>query len=218
MASLEQVFQRLLDHFGPQRWWPADTPFEVMVGAVLTQNTSWNNVKPVLARLRDDELLSPAAMHRATEAEIAERIRSSGYYRQKSRRLKSLARFVMTRHGGSLEAMFSIDLGRLRSQLLSVHGIGPETADSILLYAGQKPAFVVDAYTARMMVRHQWIEPEADYHQIQSRFVESLPVDVALYNEFHALIVQLGKEFCRKQPICAGCPLEACLPPQGPRG
>jgi endonuclease-3 related protein len=214
---LYEVYQRLFQAFGPQDWWPGETPFEVMVGAVLTQNTNWQNVERAIANLRDADLLSPQALYAVAQEELEELIRPAGYFRVKARRLRSLVSFVVERYGGSLDAMFRTDLATLRTELLAINGIGPETADSILLYAGGLPAFVVDAYTHRVLGRHGWVGFDADYHEIQERLQDSVPQDVQIYNEYHALIVRLGKHFCRKrQPKCAECPLAELLPPGGP--
>ena len=164
---LKHVYRKLYQAFGPQHWWPADSPFEVIVGAVLTQNTSWKNVERALDRLREAGLLSATALYELPQEELAEAIRPAGYFRIKARRLKNLLEFIFTRYNGSLETMFETRLEKLREELLDVNGIGPETADSILLYAGQLPTFVVDTYTARVLKRHGWIEPEADYHAIK---------------------------------------------------
>jgi len=212
--SLREVFQRLHDAYGPQHWWPGESPFEIVVGAVLTQNTSWKNVERAIENLREADLLSPAALYDVPPEELAELIRPAGYYRLKAGRLRNLLKFIMDEHGGSLESMFAISLPTLREQLLAINGIGPETADSILLYAGGMPTFVVDAYTARVLKRHGWIEPEADYHAIQEHFESGLESDAELFNEFHALLVQVGKQHCRPTPKCEGCPLE-CLLPEG---
>jgi len=214
--QLQQAFERLLTRFGPQRWWPGDSPFEVMVGAVLVQNTSWKNVERALDNLRDAGLLAPRELYDLPQAELEELIRPAGYYRVKARRLRNLLAVLCERHGGSLDAMFSQDLADARAELLAIHGIGPETADAILLYAGKLPTFVVDSYTHRVLARHGWIGFEADYHQLQERIEEELPRDAALYNEYHALFVAVGKQFCRKVPLCAECPLAEMLPPGGP--
>jgi endonuclease-3 related protein len=214
---LTTVYRRLLDAFGPQHWWPGDSPFEVMVGAVLTQNTSWKNVERAICNLRKADLLDPRALHDVPLEELEELIRPAGYFRVKARRLRSLLDFLVERYDGSLEAMFETSLPELREQLLEVHGIGPETADSILLYAGNLPSFVVDAYTHRVFSRHGWIDFDADYHQIQDYIQDELPQDVPLYNEYHALLVRLGKDYCKKtNPRCAECPLREMLPPGGP--
>ena len=216
-SPLDEVYRRLFDAFGRQHWWPGESPFEVMVGAVLTQNTNWQNVERAIRNLRDADLLEPHALHDVPVEELEELIRPAGYFRVKARRLKSLLDFLVERFDGSLDAMFQTELTELRQQLLEVHGIGPETADSILLYAGGLPSFVVDAYTHRIFARHGWIGFDADYHQIQDYVQSSLPQDVPLFNEFHALLVRLGKDYCRKTgPKCADCPLREMLPVGGP--
>jgi endonuclease-3 related protein len=214
-ATLQQVYQQLYDAYGPQGWWPGETPLEVMVGAVLTQNTAWKNVERAIANLREADVLALARLHAVPHEELAELIRPAGYYRLKAGRLRNLLNFVMEQYDGSLKAMFATNLATLREQLLGVNGIGPETADSILLYAGNLSTFVVDTYTARMLKRHGWIEPEAGYHDIQEHFASQLPDDVQLFNEFHALIVRVGHHHCRRTPKCEGCPLQPLLPPGG---
>jgi len=214
---LPDVYRRLFDAFGPQRWWPGETRFEMMVGAMLTQNTSWRNVERAIGNLREADLLEPHALYAVPLAELEELIRPAGYFRVKARRLRSLLEFLVKRYDGSLDAMFQTSLSELREELLGVHGIGPETADSILLYAGGLPILVVDAYTHRVFARHGWIGFDADYHQIQDYVQGELPQDAPMYNEFHALLVRLGKNFCRKaSPKCAGCPLRELLPRGGP--
>ena len=216
-ARLQEIYQRLLASFGPQQWWPAEFPFEVVVGAVLVQNTSWQNVERAIRNLREAGLLEPHALAALPEDTLQELIRPAGYYRVKAKRLGSLLRFLIERYGGSLEAMFRTPADMLRNQLLAVHGIGKETADSILLYAGGQPVFVVDTYTHRVLARHGWIGFDADYDQIQEFFQGGLPEDPALFNEFHALLVRLGKDYCRKaEPRCANCPLRELLPDGGP--
>jgi len=211
-----QIYRRLFDAFGPQHWWPAETPFEVIVGAVLVQNTNWENVKRAIENLRQTDLLEPHALLAVPIEELEELIRPAGYFRIKAGRLRSVLRFLVERYDGSLEAMFRTPLNALRRELLAVHGVGPETADSILLYAGHLPAFVVDAYTHRIFARHGWIEYDTDYHAIQDYFQGGLPDDVPLWNEYHALLVHLGKHFCRKtRPRCAECPLSEMLPAGG---
>ncbi len=211
------VYQRLFDALGPQQWWPGETPFEVMVGAVLTQNTNWKNVEKAIRNLREADLLQPAALHDVPPEELEELLRPAGYFRVKARRLQSLLTFLMDRYGGSLDAMFATDPATLREQLLTLNGIGPETADSILLYAGGMPVFVADAYTYRILARHGWIEPEADYHQIQDFLQSRLPTDPVVFNEFHALLVYVGKHYCRKRAAqCESCPLRELLPDGGP--
>lgn len=215
-STLKQVFDRLIAAYGPRQWWPADSPFEVIVGAVLVQNTSWQNVRKAIDNLRRNDLLEPHALDAVPIEELEELIRPAGYYRIKARRLRNLLDFLVDRYDGSLAAMFRTGLSELREDLLRVSGVGPETADSILLYAGGLPTFVVDAYTYRVMTRHGWIGFDADYYQIQDHFHSGLPQDAALFNEYHALLVEVGKRHCRKRPICAGCPLADMLPPGGP--
>jgi endonuclease-3 related protein len=214
---LRDVYERLYHAFGPQHWWPGQSPFEVMVGAVLVQNTAWKNVERAIDNLREADLLEPHALAAVPEAELAELIRPAGYYRLKTRRLKNLLDFLIEEYDGSLDEMFASGADALRPQLLAVNGVGPETADSILLYACQLPVFVVDAYTARVLKRHGWIEPEADYHAIQDYFAAHLEEDVVLYNEYHALLVRVGHLHCRKTPKCDECPLREMLPEGGPQ-
>jgi endonuclease-3 related protein len=215
-SNLLQIFERLHAAFGPQQWWPGESPLEVMVGAVLVQNTAWTNVERAIENLRSAGLVSPTALYALSEKELSELIRPAGYYQVKARRLRNLLRLVIEEYDGSLDAMFATDLAALREQLLAVSGIGPETADAILLYAANKPTFVVDTYTHRILARHGWIGYEADYHEIKDHFESSLPADERLYNEYHALLVRLGKEFCRKKsPKCEACPLADLLPAGG---
>jgi endonuclease-3 related protein len=216
-TELMEVYDRLFAAFGPQHWWPGETPFEVVVGAVLTQNTNWQNVERAIKNLRDADLLEPRALYAVNVEELEELIRPAGYFRVKARRLRSLLELIVERYDGSLDAMFAVEMPELRRQLLAVNGIGPETADSILLYAGGLPSFVVDAYTFRVFTRHGWIDFEADYHRLQDLFLDALPPDARLFNEYHALLVHLGKHFCRKSnPRCAECPLREMLPSGGP--
>jgi endonuclease III related protein len=214
---LTEVYRRLFDAFGPQHWWPGESRFEMIVGAMLTQNTSWENVKRAIHNLREADLLEPRALYGVPLEELEELIRPAGYFRVKARRLRSLLEFLVERYDGSLDVMFQTALPELRQELLGVHGVGPETADSILLYAGELPSFVVDAYSHRVFARHGWIDFGADYHQIQEYVQGELPLDVPMYNEFHALLVRLGKDYCRKtNPKCAECPLRELLPAGGP--
>ena len=178
-----------------------------MVGAILTQNTAWTNVEKAIQALRENRLLTPAALSSIPEDELARIIRPSGYYHLKAGRLKAFVRFMMMEYSGNVETMKVEDLSRLRDKLLGVKGIGPETADSILLYACQKPVFISDAYTRRILLRHGMIENDSDYHSIQALFMDHLQPDVALFNRYHALIVNTGKTFCRRTAECAACPL-----------
>lgn len=209
-----RTFQLLLEHHGAQSWWPADSPFEVMVGAVLTQNTAWINVEKAIANLRAADALNCAAILGLGDAALAELIRPAGYYNVKTRRLKALCHFLDRRGvAGRPEALSGQEPpSALRSALLAVHGVGEETADSILLYALGHPSFVVDAYTRRAFVRLGLVGEDAGYAEIQAAFERHLPRDAALYNEYHALIVRLGKEHCRPRPRCPGCPLHAICP------
>ncbi|MCS7305194.1 MAG: endonuclease III domain-containing protein [Thermoguttaceae bacterium] len=213
---LQEVYDRLYAAYGPQHWWPAQTPFEVIVGAVLVQNTNWKNVERAIGNLREAGLLEPRRLAKVPLPELEELIRPAGYYRIKARRLRNLLELIVRRYGGLLERMFSRPLDALREELLGVPGIGPETADSILLYAGGFPTFVVDTYTHRVLARHGWIGFDADYYQIKDFFESQLEANVQLFNEYHALLVRVGKLHCRRQPKCSGCPLEQMLPEGGP--
>ncbi|MDA8124440.1 MAG: endonuclease III domain-containing protein [Deltaproteobacteria bacterium] len=210
--ALLDVYERLNDHFGPLHWWPADGPFEVMVGTVLTQNTAWTNVEKAIAALKARGLLSPEAIAGCDEETLAGVIRPAGFYHIKARRLKSLVRFFQEEYGGEVARMAAENLTELRDALLSVSGVGEETADCILLYACEKPSFVSDAYTRRILGRHRLIAQEATYGQIRNLFMAHLPQEVALFNQYHALLVNLGKHFCRKTPRCGICPLQGLLP------
>lgn len=207
--KLLEIYNTLYDRFGPQHWWPGDTPFEVMVGAVLTQNTNWGNVSKAIDNLKNGNILSFEALAALYVEELAAYIRPAGYYNLKASRLQNLLRFIEERHQGRLADFFEQDTAALRRQLLSVKGVGPETADSIILYAAGKPVFVVDAYTYRIMNRHGLAAEDDGYDELQDIFVSSLPEDAALFNEYHALLVRLGKDYCKKnRPLCSGCPLE----------
>jgi len=211
--ELSRYFETLFAALGPQHWWPARTPFEVIVGAILTQNTAWTNVERAIANLRRARLLTPAALERVPLRRLERLIRSSGYFRQKARKLKEFVRFLRRDFSGSLARMFRTPTAELRERLLAVHGIGPETADSILLYAGGHPVFVVDAYTHRILERHALASEKPRYESVRALFEASLPPDPAVYNEFHGLIVHVGKHWCRtRQPRCHECPLQPFLP------
>jgi len=205
---LLKIYNSLYDYFGPLNWWPGATPFEVMLGAVLTQNTAWRNVEKAINNLKKENLLEPRKLYRINQEELAQLIKPSGYYNIKARRLKNFINLFVNDFEGSAEKMFSGDSRELRKKLLKVNGIGPETADSILLYAGRKPFFVVDAYTKRIFSRHKLISEDASYHQIQEFFIKNLDRNVKLFNEFHAQIVMLGKTVCTsRNPDCAKCPI-----------
>ena len=207
-SDLLAIFRRLYKHFGPLRWWPAETPFEIMVGAILTQNTAWTNVEKAIAGLKGAGLLEPEALLAADPDLVRRLIRPSGYYNQKTERILDFARFLLDKPGrGSIAALAREDTAALRRRLLALRGIGPETADSILLYALGHPVFVIDAYTRRIFSRLGLISPAAGYGEIQEYFTRRLPADRKLYNEFHAQIVYLGKDYCRRRPRCEACPL-----------
>ena len=213
LAALPRYYDALFTAHGPQHWWPGRTAFEVIVGAILTQNTSWTNVEIAIRNLRHEKLLTPRAIENTSLARLARLVRSSGYFRQKAKKLKCFVRFLRSEYAGSLTRMFRTPTAVLREKLLAVHGIGPETADSILLYAGKHPVFVVDAYTRRMLERHGLAAPTQRYEEIRQLFERALPSDAPLYNEFHALIVRIGKEYCRTHnPRCTECPLHSFLP------
>ncbi len=208
---LDEYFNSLFTAFGPQHWWPGRTPFEVVVGAILTQNTSWKNVELAIANLRRARLLTPSAIEKIPIGKLQQAVRPSGYFRQKARKLKAFCAFLRFEYRGSLKRMFAQSIPILREKLLGVFGIGPETADSILLYAGGHPVFVVDAYTKRMLSRHGWIRGDAKYDDVRWIFERQFPGNGARFSEFHALIVQAAKRFCRAKPSCDACPLERYL-------
>ena len=204
-----EIHARLLAYFGPQHWWPGDSPFEIAVGAILTQNTSWQNVEKAIANLKAAGFLSCTAMSSLPPEVLADLIRPAGYFNIKARRLGNLLGMVSQQYAGDFDRMLLEDTETLRERLLGVKGIGPETADSILLYAANRPIFVIDAYTHRLLVRHHFIDEDTDYHSMQALFTDVLPADSDLFNEFHALIVRTGKEFCKKtKPLCSLCPLD----------
>jgi len=208
---IQQCYEALLAHFGEQHWWPARTRLEMMLGAILTQNTAWTNVKKAISNLRKNGLLNYRALENATQEQIANCIRPAGYYNQKSLYIKEIITVLRERFDGSLNRLFLLDTPTLRQELLSWKGIGPETADSILLYAGKRPVFVVDAYTKRVCFRHGWCGEKTNYDLVAKLFTSKLPVDAHIYNEYHALIVRLCKEFCNSKPKCEGCPLQIFL-------
>ncbi|MHC4213003.1 MAG: endonuclease III domain-containing protein [Planctomycetota bacterium] len=190
--ALNEIYQLLFDRFGPQHWWPGESQLEIMVGAILTQNTNWTNVEKAIANLKSAQLL----------------IRPAGYFNVKAKRLKNFFDWLFDNYNGNIGEFEGVDTHTLRAELLSVKGIGQETADSILLYALEREVFVIDTYTARVTVRHGLIEPDADYSQLQDLFESNLPDDRQLFNEYHALLVRVGKEYCKPKARCPDCPLE----------
>jgi len=205
---LTEIYQLLFQRFGPQHWWPGQTQFEIITGAILTQNTNWGNVEKAIVNLRAAELLTPKKLHDIKVSSLAELIRPAGYYNIKAKRLKNFANWLFENYNGQLKELEKADTERLRTELLAVKGIGRETADSILLYALNRCVFVVDAYTARVVFRHELIGPGAGYEEIRELFESNLPGETKLFNEYHALLVRVGKEFCRPKARCSGCPLE----------
>jgi endonuclease III related protein len=205
--KLMEMFNLMLDRFGSQHWWPGDTELEMMVGAILTQNTSWKNVDKAIANLKNKDLLDIERLHSISPAALAEEIRPAGYFNIKSVRLKNLINFLVEQYAGDMSRFLSDETEALREGLLSVKGVGPETADSILLYAVRRPVFVIDAYTYRILHRHGLIEDQVTYDELKELFESNLPADEGLFNEFHALIVRTAKEFCKGKPLCEACPL-----------
>jgi endonuclease-3 related protein len=206
---LIQIYDILFNSFGPQHWWPGDSPFEIIVGAVLTQNTNWSNVEKAINNIKQAQCLSPEALYTMDDTDLADLIRPAGYFRVKAGRLKHLLQWLFDNFNGQLHHVESLSTEILRESLLSVKGIGPETADSILLYAFERPVFVVDTYTARIMTRHKLITPPFDYHDLQDLFQTNLDNNVTLYNEYHALLVCIGKDYCKPKAKCADCPLNS---------
>jgi len=209
-GALHALYQALLDTYGPQSWWPAESAFEVVVGAVLTQNTAWSNVEKAIDRLKTKGLLSLQALLGSDQALLAETIRPSGYFNTKAKRLRNLCRFLDC-HGG-LEAFARLSLDEQRSGLLTVNGVGPETADDILLYALQRPVFVIDTYTRRLLCRFGLAQGDESYEELRAAFERTLPLSVELYQQYHALIVMHAKASCHKTPACDRCALWSICP------
>lgn len=202
-----EIYNVLSAYYGPTGWWPGDSPFEIAVGAILTQNTAWSNVEKAIANLKKAKLLSPRRMLRCDRALLEEAIRPSGYFRQKAERLIAFCRYLMEQYRGDMGKMCNGNLNKVREELLRIKGIGPETADDILLYSCGYPIFVVDAYTKRIFSRHGLLDSRLTYQQVQEIFHREVPRDVHIYKEYHGLIVWVGKDFCRKKPKCSTCPL-----------
>jgi endonuclease-3 related protein len=207
--ALADIYRRLLDRFGPQHWWPADEPFEVIAGAILTQSAAWGNVEKAIVNLRGAGALSPRALRQLPRARLAELIYPCGYYNAKALKLKAFALWLGNHYEDDLDRLFALGADDLRQELLSVQGVGPETADSIILYAAGKPVFVIDAYTRRIVSRLGLAPEKESYAAYQALFMDNLPSDVKLFNEYHALLVCLGKNFCRRRPRCGGCCLNS---------
>lgn len=206
--TLNKIYSKLFNAFAKQHWWPGKTQFEVIVGAILTQNTAWTNVERAINNLKKAKLLAPKKLHDLSQDELAKLIKPAGYFNIKAKRLKHFLNYLFDKYSGRLDRFFKRRTSLLRKELLAVNGIGPETADSILLYAGKHPVFVVDAYTRRILSRHMIISPYAGYDDIQKIFMQNLSHDVQLFNEYHALLVRVGKEFCKTtKPLCRKCPL-----------
>jgi endonuclease-3 related protein len=203
-----EMFDLMLNHFGPQHWWPGEDALEMMVGAILTQNTSWNNVEKAIENLKKRGILNIEALNGIPISELAEEIRPAGYFNIKAARLKNLIKFIVERYDGDIPMLLMEKSDTLRECLLSIKGVGPETADSILLYAVERPVFVIDTYTHRILNRHGLADDQASYYDLQELFTDNLAEDTGLFNEFHALIVRIGKEYCRRKPLCNICPLE----------
>ncbi len=204
---LQEIYERLFATFGPQGWWPAESTFEVILGAILTQNTSWKNVATAIGNLRRNDLLSFDRVCGLSASELALLIRSSGFYNEKAKKIKNFCLLIQTEWNGVLEDFLARDVWDLRADLLKIRGIGPETADSIILYAALKPSFVVDTYTYRIFSRHGWVEETISYDELREYFMGAMEPDVSLFQELHALLVRTGHMYCRKKPLCDSCPL-----------
>ena len=207
--KLLDIYRRLFDRYGPQSWWPADNPFEVIVGAILTQSAAWTNVEQAISNLKAEMTLTPTALYDLPLDRLAHLIRPSGYYNAKALKLKAFADRLHSKYNSDLEGLFTLDTTTLRPELLSIYGIGEETADSIILYAARRPIFVIDAYTRRIVSRLGLAPEEDSYRALQTLFTENLPHDEGLFNEYHALLVRHGKEVCRKTPRCTPCCLRS---------
>jgi endonuclease-3 related protein len=206
-TQFHKIYKILYKTFGPQHWWPGESPFEIMVGAILTQNTNWHNASRAIKNIKMAGLLDPKRMLKE-HRRIPRLIKTAGFYRMKSRYLHEFLEYYVANYGGKVEKISKRETHVIRRELLSVHGIGPETADAVLLYALGKRSFVVDAYTRRIFSRHGMVEPDASYRTLQETIVNNLPKSTRIYNEFHALLVRVGKEYCRRnEPLCTACPL-----------
>lgn len=209
---LLKIYGRMFESYGPQYWWPSETSSECVIGTILTQNTSWTNVEKAIGQMKGEMSLTMAEIEKIPFAKLARLIKPSGYFNQKARRLKIFARFVAESYGGNIDKLLAENAEKLRETLLGIEGIGPETADSIVLYAAEKPSFVVDSYTKRITARHGLTDENASYGKVRELFMKNLPHKTSLFNEYHALIVRTAKDCCHKtKPECERCPLEADL-------
>lgn len=207
---IKKIYRLLYQKYGPQGWWPGDSSLECILGAILTQNTAWRNVEKALQNLKQSNLISVKSLSLVTTDELADLVRPSGYYNQKALKIKNFIRFLNDNYEGIIKNMLEEEASSLRNKLLEINGIGPETADSILLYCANKPIFVIDAYIYRIFSRHGIVPEQTNYHEMQEVFMDSLERDAKMFNEYHALVVKVGKEHCKKQkPQCTGCPLES---------
>ena len=207
-TSLMEIYNLLYDHYGPQHWWPGQSREEIIMGAILTQNTNWKNVEKAITNLKNANCMSIGQLHAIAPEALAELIRPAGYYNIKARRVKNFLDWLFDNYDGSLERVEELDTNRLREELLTVKGIGKETADSILLYAFGRTVFVVDTYTWRIMSRHRLVDPDIDYEELRDFFEHNLPQDEKLFNEYHGLLVRIGKEHCKTTANCTDCPLQ----------
>jgi endonuclease-3 related protein len=211
-TSLLAIYQLLYKQYGPQHWWPAETPLEMVVGAILTQSAAWINVEKAIRNLKASTDLSIEGLQSLPQGELARLIHPSGYYNVKARKIRAFIDWLAEEYDGDLDKLFALDTAELRNELLSVHGVGEETADSIILYGAHQPVFVIDAYTRRIITRLGLAPREGTYAAYQALFMDNLPHDESLFNEYHALLVQHGKTVCRKKPLCAGCCLDNLCP------
>ena len=209
--TLTDLYQHMANHYGPTHWWPGDSPFEIAIGAILTQNTAWTNVERAIQNLKDQDLLAPQALLDVDTPTLETALRPSGYFRQKAKRLRIFSEHLITHYTGDMANLAQRPLGELREELLTLHGIGPETADDILLYACDHPVFVVDVYTRRILSRHGIVPPDIKYEALRATFEDHLPHDLQTFREFHGLIVFTAKDFCKSKASCEGCPLVSLL-------
>ena len=218
--ELRKAYRLMRKQFGHRKWWPGDTPFEICVGAILTQNTSWKNVEKAIANLKAARVLTPRKMHALSHDELAQLIRPAGYFNVKARRLRAFVDTMVEQHGASLNRLFKGNTTTVRERLLAINGVGPETADSMLLYAGGHHSFVIDAYTKRIFERHGWCGTDADYDTLQSLCTDSLnqkrgAEELDYWRDYHAQLVAIGNRYCKpRNPLCGQCPLESLLPNQ----